>query len=85
MIGDDELKTKTSIISEKLEEKLNSKGYFDEDIERLDEKDIASKYYEVESDLDSVIYERTKLDYVGEPSYDKGQVRYAFFKKSLIL
>ncbi len=122
---DDELKTKTGIISEKLEEKLNSKGYFDEDIERLDEQDIASleiidlnnitvlteyyaipdtkdsklmikltskevdmliasKYYEVESDLDSVIYERTKLDYVGEPSYDKGQVRYAFLKKSLI-
>lgn len=123
---DDELKTKTGIISEKLEEKLNSKGYFDEDIDRLDEQDIASleiidlnnitvlteyyaipdtkdsklmikltskevdmliasKYYEVESDLDSVIYERTKLDYVGEPSYDKGQVRYAFLKKSLIL
>ena len=37
---DDDLKSKTGIISEKLETTLNNKGYFDDDIERLDEYDI---------------------------------------------
>lgn len=39
---DDDLKSKTGIISEKLETTLNNKGYFDDDIERLDEYDILS-------------------------------------------
>lgn len=39
---DDDLKSQTGIISEKLETTLNNKGYFDDDIERLDEYDILS-------------------------------------------
>lgn len=102
---EDDLESKTGIVNEKLEEKLNSCGYFDEDIERLDEHDIASldgtdldnitvlteyyaipdtkdneimikltsnevdeliasKYYGKDVDMDSVVYERVKDEYL---------------------
>lgn len=117
---EDDLESKTGIVNEKLEEKLNSCGYFDEDIERLDEHDIASldgtdldnitvlteyyaipdtkdneimikltsnevdeliasKYYGKDVDMDSVVYERVKDEYL------KGAEKYAYIKKSLIL